>query len=202
MEQRTDAELVRDAIQGHSEAFDELVRRHLSSVFRYIRRMVSMQETAEDLAQDSFLKAWKHLRRFDPERSFRTWVLSIARNTTIDHLRKARPKTFTELERGEEPEAIAESVPDESPLVVEVLEREEQNTRVREVLEGLSPKVRSVVLLHLEEGLTFREIAEGSGESINTIKTRYRRALQALEPLLISEENSSIKQNTEKIEPK
>lgn len=183
MEQLSDSELVTFYRKGHDGALAILIQRHLPSVYRFLYRMVGDSHHAEDLAQETFLKAWKNISKFDPTKSFKTWVFSIAKNTAIDWLRKKHPVSFSDLEPDEMPD-MADSIPDEQPLAPEILERAETAKMIEEALTKIPPKARSIVLMHQMEDMTFKEISEATGEPINTVKSRYRRALHALKEIL------------------
>src|ERR1700758_1565348 len=88
----SDLELVRQCQAGHSEAFDELVTRYRTRIFAMIYNMVHNEQDAWDLSQESFLKAWRSIKRFRGKSSFYTWLYRIVMNVTIDWLRKKQVK--------------------------------------------------------------------------------------------------------------
>jgi RNA polymerase sigma factor (sigma-70 family) len=100
---KTDAELVASAVRGSQDAFRELVRRFERPVYSLVLRMVQDPATAEDLAQEVFVKAFRALGSYDPRWKFSSWLFKIAHNTTIDHLRRGGPETVP-LEAGEDEE--------------------------------------------------------------------------------------------------
>jgi len=179
MDLRPDTELIASYRKGDDGALAVLIRRHTDPVFRFIVRMVGDAHVAEDLVQETFLKTWKNLARFDVKRPFRTWVFSIARNAAIDHLRKKDAVTFSSLER-EDGTDFAGSIQDGQPLPDELLEREVDAKRIEEALASVPPRSRSVILMHETEDMTFQDIADATGEPMNTVKSRYRRALDTL----------------------
>ena len=86
-------------LTGDESAFAELTKRHLSGVYSFVVRYVGNAEEAEDITQDTFLKAWKSLKKYDPSSSkFKTWLFRIARNTSIDFLRKKKHVPFSQFE--------------------------------------------------------------------------------------------------------
>ncbi len=179
MDERSDADLVHAYHAGEEPALSELVRRYLSPVFRFLVHMIGDADAAEDVAQETFVKAWKHLRRFKTEKSFKTWLFAIAKNTAIDALRKKNPIAFSTLEKEDGPD-IAESIADDQPLPDIVLDRERTKGEIDAALAELPPKARTVIVLHEAEDLTFQEIADTLGEPMNTVKSRYRRGVAAL----------------------
>src|SRR5881227_3973330 len=100
---KTDAELVASTLRGSQDAFRELVVRFERPVYSLVQRMVQDPATAEDLAQEVFVKAFRALRSYDPRWKFSSWLFKIAHNTTIDHLRRGAPETVP-LEGGEDDE--------------------------------------------------------------------------------------------------
>jgi RNA polymerase sigma-70 factor, ECF subfamily len=182
MEPQEDRQLIQQFQEGREAALTELVQRHLPAVYRFLFRMVGDEALAQDLTQETFIKTWKYLSRFDASRNFKTWIFSIAKNTAIDYLRKKQPLTLSQLESEDVP--LGEFFVDDQPLPPEVLEREDLALAIKYALAQLPPKARSVVVLHETEELTFQEIADLTEEPLNTVKSRYRRALVSLRGLL------------------
>jgi RNA polymerase sigma-70 factor (ECF subfamily) len=180
----TDQELVIRYRAGREEALVELIQRFSASLYRFIWRLIGDSSMAEDLVQETFLKVWKHLSSFREQESFKAWIFSIARHLSIDYLRKKKMMVFSAM--GEEEDAIADTIADERPLILADLEQQEVKFAIQEALEQLSPPAKMVVLLHDEEELTFEEIAQVTAEPMNTVKSRYRRALQNMRVYLES----------------
>jgi RNA polymerase sigma-70 factor (ECF subfamily) len=122
---------------------------------------------------------WRHLGRYDSNRPFKTWLLAIAKNTAFDYLRKKNPVAFFQLATEEQPD-FAEGLPDLQPLPPELLARAETAQKISGALAKLPPQTSAVVLMHDDQGLTFQEISNVLHESINTVKSRYRRAILLL----------------------
>lgn len=177
MEQLTDVELVQMTLKGQTRGLDELVRRYLNPLYRFVLRLCGDTTTAEDLVQDSFLKAWRKLGSFQQDRSFKTWLFTIARNTTFDYLKKKKSIPFSSLDEQPDEEAFVDQIEDDKPLVTELLERKVQTDIVEAGLAELPLPSRTVILLHDGEDMTFQEIADTTKESLNTVKSRYRRAI-------------------------
>lgn len=163
--------------------FPALVETHLPSVFRFITRLVGDTRVAEDLTQETFLKVWLSLSTYKPSLSFKSWLFSIARNTAIDYLRKRQPIPFSTLDR-EDQDTFAEQIPDPLSLPTIQLEQKELRAILSQTLAQLPPASRSVVLLHDTEDLTFEDISKLTKEPMNTVKSRYRRAILRLRNLL------------------
>ncbi len=183
MDHATDADLIRLAQQGDNAALAFLIERYFSSTYRFLARMINDRAIAEDLTQETFIKAWKSLSRFDAMKAFKPWLFSIARNTAIDYVRKKQPFSFSSLE-DEEDQAFTDSVTDPRPLPSSLLEHKDLGNQLAQALTHLSPVARSIVLMHETEDLTFQEIADALNEPLNTVKSRYRRALLLLQTKL------------------
>ncbi len=174
------AQYVQDAIAGSDVAFAELMRVHAPALIRFVERMLRDSRVAEDVVQETFLKVWKSLHTFDQQKKISTWLFQIAKNTAIDYARKKKIPvvSFTAYDDGERD--IFEFVPSAEPLPDAVLARAETISEIYAAVETLGPAMAMVVRLHLEEGLTFAEISVVLGQSIDTVKSRYRRALLRL----------------------
>jgi RNA polymerase sigma-70 factor (ECF subfamily) len=191
MEDQEDAELIHAYVNGDERAFDVLVSRYVGPMYRFLFRMVRNAQTAEDLSQETFVKVWRYIKRYDKTKSFKAWIFAIARNTALDALRKKDPITFTALEREDangEDMNLAIDIEDARPLPDEVAIQAETAEALDRMLARLPPKQQAVILLHNAEGLTFQEIGDALHESLNTVKSRYRRAVERLKILLNTEE--------------
>ena len=182
---KTDAELVKEALRGAEEAFRELVVRFERPVYSLIVRMVQDPGTAEDLAQEVFVKAFRRLETYDPARKFSSWLFKIAHNTTIDHLRRHVPETIP-LERSadrdeEQRGGLAAVLADESledPAAA--AERKDMARSLERAIARLRPDYREVVILFYIEGASYQEICEATGLPLGTVKTNLHRARKEL----------------------
>jgi RNA polymerase sigma-70 factor (ECF subfamily) len=181
---QTDPELVANALAGGpgaQEAFREIVKRFERPVYSLIGRMVHDPVLAEDLAQEVFVKAFRRLDTYDPERKFSSWLFKIAHNTTIDHLRKGVPDTVPlEAEKDDGPDLSAVlsdgSVEDASAAA----ERRQMARALERAIAGLRPEYREVVVLFYVEGVSYPEITESTGLPSGTVKTYLHRARKEL----------------------
>jgi RNA polymerase sigma-70 factor (ECF subfamily) len=157
------------------------VRRYERPVLSLIVRMVRDPVTAEDLAQETFVKAFRNLRRYDPRRRLASWLFKIAHNTTLDHLRRKRLDTVP-LEAGDETGGEAWEVL-EAPAT-EAPERRAESAELLAALEQgiarLKPNYREILLLRFREGLAYQEIAEVTGLPMGTVKIQLHRARKRL----------------------
>jgi RNA polymerase sigma-70 factor, ECF subfamily len=184
----SELDLVARCQAGDTEAFDELVTRYRTRVFGMIYNMVHSEQDAWDLAQDSFLKAWKSIKRFRGRSSFYTWIYRIVMNVTIDWLRKRQVKggggEFDDSIQLKEVEPASKTVPKAEALPHEMMERSEIRTRIDTAIAQLSPEQRAVILMKEIEGMQYHEIAEAVGCSIGTVMSRLFYARKKLQTLL------------------
>jgi RNA polymerase sigma-70 factor (ECF subfamily) len=181
MDARTDAELVASALRGAQEAFREIVVRFERPVYSLISRMVHDPLQAEDLAQEVFVKAFRRLETYDPQRKFSSWLFKIAHNTTIDHLRKGGPETVPlQVEKDEGPDlsAVLSDESTEDPAVA--VERRQMARALEKAIAALRPEYREVVVLFYVEGASYPEICEVTGLPSGTVKTYLHRARKEL----------------------
>jgi RNA polymerase sigma factor (sigma-70 family) len=179
-----DRELVRQAQGGDLDAFDELVTRYQERIYALTYHMTSHHEDATDLAQESFVKAWKALRNFKGDSSFYTWVYRIAVNHTLNHLKSRRQRTqhlsLNDLDFN------AENDPDLVQLISHKNPRREVNLRelgqrLNEAMMKLSEEHRTVVTLHDIQGMPHDEIAKILDCNPGTVRSRLFYARQQLQ---------------------
>ncbi len=180
----SDNELALSAQAGDDRAFQELMRRHLRPIWVFSRQYAKTDEDTEDIVQDAFYKAWKYLKRFDARKAFRPWLYAIARNTALDHLKKRRSSSFSELHNDETDTEFADTLEDTEPLAHETFEQRELAEELSKSMKDLQPEYKSVLSMHYTEGMTFKEIAEILGKPMNTVKSWHRRALQKVKKYL------------------
>lgn len=172
-----DAQLVERVVAGDGEAFRQLVERYQRPVYGLLLRMVRAPALAEDLAQETLIKAYRAIATFDRSRQFSSWLFKIAHNTAIDHLRKNRPPTVP-LESSEsdrlDPLALLAAPESRSP---EARARgRDLAEALQEALSALRPDYREAVLLRFQQGLPYDEIADILELPLGTVKTHLHRA--------------------------
>ncbi len=164
-----DCELARRAVQGDQEAFGELVRRHQAAVFRIAYRLLGEREAAEDAVQETFLRAWKTLPRYDLERPFAPWLKKIAVNLCLNLLKRRPlfPLTMWKHDSNHPP-------PEE-----EVVQREQEHS-VHAAILSLPPCSRVIIELRHFQGMTYAEIAQTLRCPLSDVKSKLFRARRLL----------------------
>ncbi len=185
VENLSDQQLIENYFKGDEKSLEILIKRYLKPIYSFIYRYVGNAQEAEDITQETFVKMWRNLKRFDREKSFKTWIFSIAKNTAIDFLKKKRAMQFSDFENERGESTILERFIDSSPLPNELLERKDLAGMLAKAIGKLLPKYRKTLLLRHNDNLTFREISETTGEPLNTVKSRYRRGLIMLKKMFI-----------------
>jgi len=170
---------VLQAQQGNDEAFTKLVEEHQTHVYNLCYRMLGEPEAAEDAAQESFLRAYQNLHRYDRNRSFATWLLSIAAHYCIDRLRRRKLSMFSideENDDGTTFEIADVASPDPE---AESVKREERD-RLHILLKGLDETDRAAVILRYWYDFSEIEIAESLRLTVSAVKSRLHRSRRAL----------------------
>jgi RNA polymerase sigma-70 factor, ECF subfamily len=174
---RDDAELIERARAGEAEARDELVRRHLSDVYRVTNRILGDRDLAEDATQDAFMNALGALSRFRGDASFRTWLLRIAVNA-------ARSVGRRQVRRREVSIVLADHVASAAQDPARRAENMTEAARVEEVLRTLPPKQKMAVTLRVQQGLSYAEVAAALDCSEGAARVNYHLGIKRLRGLL------------------
>lgn len=186
-----DAVLVSMYIQNIESAFAELVRRHKSKVFSTIYLIVKDRYVAEDLMQDVFIKAVHKIKggQYNEDGRFLPWIIRIARNYAIDHFRKEKRKPTILLEDGS---YVFDSMQFAEKSIENLTIIQENEQLVRLLIESLPEEQREVVKMRHYEDMSFQEIADATGVSINTALGRMRYALTNLRKALKMHTNQTL----------
>ena len=164
------------AIEGDDEAFARLVELYQKPVYNLCYRMLGTPGDAEDAAQETFLRAYKNLKRYDQKRSFTTWVLSIASHYCIDQLRKRRFNAFSIDD--EENSWLEPPDPVKGPEAV--ISEQENKEQVQMLLDKLSPKDRAAVVMRYWYEYSYEEIAQELSLTVSSVKSRLHRSRRKL----------------------
>lgn len=180
-----DGELAEAFLFGDEESFAVLMERHLSLVYKFVYRYLRNVDDANDVTQETFLKAWRYLRRFDTKKKFTTWILAIAKNTALDFIKRKKPMLFSKIEQNDgDLDAFLAPYLAAPELPSDIMERKDIRATLEAALQGIAPAYRMVLSLRYNEHLKFREIAEMLQEPIDTVKSKHRRGLAMLQKAL------------------
>lgn len=183
--QETEAAAIARARTGDGEAFRLLVERHSRSVFRLGFRLTGNQHDAEDVVQETFLRAYKQLDRYDGRASFHTWIYRIASNYALDLL---RGRKRVEQRKDENQLPVVESIAADDPAADRLVYSTQVRRRLSDAMEDLSQQERSAFVLRHYEGLSIEQIGDALGLAESATKNSIFRAVQklrrALEPVM------------------
>lgn len=179
------AQLIREAIAGNQKAYAEIVARYRMQIFNLIQRMVRKRDEAEDLTQETFIKAFNALPSFNAEYAFSTWLYKIAVNNCIDHFRKKRLKTYPldnpiPVKDGE----LQREFPDHDGTPDSGLMERERQTQIQSAIDSLPEKYRQAIMLRHAHDKSYEEIALELHIPIGTVKVRIFRAREMLKKKL------------------
>lgn len=163
------------ARKGDEEAFSRIVEAYQRPVYNLCYRMLGNHTLAEDAAQETFLRAFKGLRRYDPQRRFVTWLLSIASHHCIDRLRRRKLRLVPLEELHSAPQ-----IADAAPGPESTLAKAEQEQELRRSILHLASTDRAAIVLHYWHGLSYAEVAETLSLTISAVKSRMHRARREL----------------------
>ena len=168
-------EILRLAMKGDENAFNQIVESFQKPVFNLCSRMLGNSEAAEDAAQETFWRAYQSIRKYNPDRSFGTWLLSIAAHYCIDQHRK-RKLPVVEIDDYFEEVAPDPYTPDPESIAIQ----KEQQTQIQELLNELPDLDRASIILRYWHECSEEEISEVLGITINAVKSRLHRARKKL----------------------
>ncbi len=181
MIQEADRILIKDALEGDQRAYDVLINKYRGSVYNLIHRMIENRQEAEDIVQETFIKAFNALKTFNEEFAFSTWLFKIATNNCIDTLRKRKLQTYSidtpvQTKDGEVSRDFADErySPEQSTI------SSESTSIILDSVESLPKKYQLVINMRHKEDRSYEEISELLDIPIGTVKARIFRAREIL----------------------
>jgi RNA polymerase sigma-70 factor (ECF subfamily) len=195
----SDQALLASSLAGDHSAFECIVQRYQAPLYNFIRRSLGDYEQAFDVLQFVFMQLYTSLSKLYPNLSstrtktpLKSWLFQVAWNRCMDELRRHRPLFFSELEVEESEEGLAglsflSTIPDTCPLPEEIAEQHDLQCVLRQAIEALPPKFRSVVSLRYTHDLSFVEIGSILHMPENTAKTYFQRARPLLRQALVTQ---------------
>ena len=174
MDQKSEAEIVARVLKGDRQAYALLVDEYKSPIYNLAYRMTGNLEDADDLTQETFIRAYQYLWRYDTSKKFFTWLYTLALNLIRNHFKKNKYNKSSE-------ELSANLLADKNPSPeTELIETQE----ISVYLLRLEDESRALLIMKFHQGLTFEEIAQITGKSISAVKMRIYRGLEKLKELL------------------
>jgi RNA polymerase sigma-70 factor (ECF subfamily) len=188
LDQRDDAALLLALKGGEFAAFSALVDRHQRSLINFFYHLCGDRQTAEDCAQEVFLRVYSHRDTYEPQAKFTTFLFRIARNLWIDRIRSAavhgRPASLDSRTDGGEGRSLGDRLPARVPGPVEILAREEQQAALQRAIDQLPEEQKAVVILSEIQGLKYQDIGAILDVPVGTVKSRMHTAMERLKELL------------------
>jgi RNA polymerase sigma-70 factor (ECF subfamily) len=182
---KDDLTLINDSLAGDTGAFAVLLERYLGMIYKFSYYYVRDAAEAEDIAQETFIRAWKHLKKFDQEKNFKTWLFAIAKNAALDFLKKKKPIFFSRMaENDDELASILALSAEAGDSPDAMIDRKMLKADLEEALRKLPSAYQTVLSLRYNDNLKFIEIAEKLGEPIDTVKSRHRRGIIILRGII------------------
>ena len=172
-----DENLIEQYLKGDKKSFEVLVAKYLKPIYSFTYKNVGNFAEAEDITQEVFIKVWENIKKFDQKKSFKPWIFHIAKNTSIDFLRKKKAIPFSRFENEKGQNSLMENI---SAKPMNLIENFSDKRILATAMENLTDKEQKIINLRHTDGMSFKEIAEVFQVSINTVKSKYRRTLEIL----------------------
>ena len=175
--EREAEEIARGLRRRDPEVLDRLIEQYQHRLLRYLVSVLHNQQTAEDVFQETWIRVLEQGRRYDPNHKFSTWLLTIARNLAIDHMRRKRPEALDDLPPGAEPEV-------KEAGAFEIAVQHQQAELLGGALEQIPGEQRETIVLRFQEGMSLEEISAVTKAPLSTVKSRLYRGLEAMAGLV------------------
>ena len=179
MESETSA-IARGLRRRDPDLLDRLIEQYQHRLLRYLVYLCGNRELAEDLFQETWIRVLERGHQYDGKHEFSTWLYAVARNLTIDYLRKKSPLSLDGLMRSDDEDFAPLDPADTRPLASQILEQQEQAEQINAALVSIPAEYRETVVLRFQEGLALEEIATVTGTKLGTVKSRLYRGLNLL----------------------
>jgi len=177
MESETSA-IARGLRRRDPDLLDHLIEQYQHRLLRYLIYLSGNRELAEDLFQETWIRVLERGHQYDGKHEFSTWLYAVARNLTLDYLRKKNPVSLDGLMEGEDRASFEPADP--RPAAWQLVQQHEQAERINAVLLGMPTEYREAVVLRFQEGMALEEIATVTGAPMGTVKSRLYRGLNLL----------------------
>ena len=175
--------LIEKFLGGDDSAFEQLLGKYLKPVYNFLYQLMNDKSALDDLAQETFIKAWKNIKKFDKNKSFKTWIFTIAKNTAYDYFKKKKTIPFSNFIDVEGNNKL-ENISDGDILPLELLAKADAAKTLETALAKISEQYRLILIMHYKDDLTLQEVAEVLNLPYNTVKSQHQRGLLALKKFL------------------
>ena len=183
--QQTDEELIAEFQRDNVGAFDILVARYKDPLTNFVFRFVGDRDESNDIVQDTFVRVYRSKHSYKPVARFSTWIYTIATNLAKTQLRKRKVRGwFGPTQKNQEDQPQQPEIIDEHARTDELAETSIQDEHIQNALDSLSSKYREVIVLRDVQELSYEEIAEITGLSLGTVKSRINRGRTQLQEML------------------
>ena len=174
-------EIARGLERRDPALLDHLIEKYQHRLLRYLLYLTGRRDLAEDFFQETWVRVLERGRQYDSRREFSTWLFTIARNLTIDHLRRVHPASLDSLSDGDDQAAFDLPVTGQ-PSAFDATVQREQNEQISAGMLHIAAEYREALVLRFHEGMSLEEISAVTGAPLGTVKSRLYRGLAALEP--------------------
>lgn len=175
----SDRQLIEDFLAGDDPAFEQLVGRYLKPVYNFIFRFTRDTACLDDLTQETFIKAWKNIHKFDREKKFKTWLFTIAKNTAYDWLKKKKTVPFSMFTDSEGYNKL-EDISEDALLPDELLKKADSAKDLEKIMRKIPVHYRIILTLRYKDDFSLQEISEILKIPYNTVKSQHQRGLKIL----------------------
>lgn len=177
----SEASVIARGLRRHDpDLLDRLIEQYQHRLLRYLIYLCGNRELAEDLFQETWIRVLERGHQYDGKHEFSTWLYAVARNLTLDYLRRKSAVSLDGLLKDDEGEPTAFEPTDTKPMAWEVVAQHEQAERINAALVGIPAEYREAVVLRFQEGMALDEIASVTGAKLGTVKSRLYRGLNLL----------------------
>ena len=164
-------EIARGLQRRDPDLLDHLIEKYQHRLLRYLVHLTGRRDLAEDFFQQTWIRVLERGRQYDSRHEFSTWLFTIARNLTIDHLRRKRPESFDNLTDPDHPEPFDLPVTGR-PSALDAAVQREQNEQISAGMQRIAAEYREALVLRFQEGMSLEEIAQVTGAPLGTVKSR------------------------------
>ena len=179
----SDEQLIKNFLNGDDGGFESLLKKYLKPVYNFLYRLTGDTSVLDDLAQETFIKTWRNIKKFNLDRSFKTWLYAIAKNTAYDYFKKRKTIPFSNFIDAEGNNKL-ENISEDEILPPELLEKADTAKELETALTKISDQYQIILLMRYKDDFSLQEIAEILNLSYNTVKSQHQRGLKALRQIL------------------